>query len=136
LITGIYLSRYTDQGWSGPVKLNNYVNAGGSNAMQPFVTPDGKYLYFVSNRKGGVGGNDIWMSTMDDKGMPLNAVNMGNTINTEADENTPFYHQRSKRLIFSSKGYVGMGNFDLYESTDKGDGSWTIPRNMGSPYNS
>ncbi|TCD00423.1 OmpA family protein [Pedobacter psychroterrae] len=136
VITGIYLSKYSGQNWSNPYKLNNFVNAGGANAMQPFVTPDGKYLYFISNRMGGIGGNDIWMSELDANGMPLNAVNMGNKINTGADENTPYYHQPTKRLIFSSKGYVGMGNFDLYESTAKGDSSWTVPRNMGAPYNS
>jgi len=136
LITSIYLSRYNGVNWSNPQKLNNFVNAGGSNAMQPFVTPDGKYLYFISNRMGGIGGNDIWMSDLDNNGMPLNAVNLGKGINTASDENSPYYHQLTKRLIFSSKGYVGMGNFDLYESTAKDNNTWTTPRNMGAPYNS
>ncbi len=136
LISGIYLSRYVDEKWTAPERLNNYVNAGGFNAMQPFITPDGKQLYFVSNRVGGQGGYDIWLSDVDDKGLPINAVNMGKGINTAADENTPYYHQRKKRLVFSSKGYIGMGNFDLYESIKKPDSSWTLPRNLGEPYNS
>lgn len=136
VVAGIYLSRYTGKQWTAPKKLNNYVNAGGFNAMQPFVTPDAKQLYFVSNRRGGQGGNDIWISDLNEEGLPVNALNMGKGINTAADENTPFFDPQRKRLVFSSKGYIGMGNFDLYESIKISDSSWTAPHNLGRPYNS
>ena len=136
LVSGIYLSKFADGRWGALLKLNNYVNAGGFNSMQPFVTPDGKQLYFVSNRTGGIGGNDIWVSDLDPLGLPLNAVNLGKGINTAADEQSPYYQQRTKKLVFGSKGYIGMGNFDLYESTHRADSTWTSPRNLGQPYNS
>jgi len=136
VVAGIYLSRYIDQQWSAPKKLSNYVNAVGYHSIQPFVTPDGKQLYFVSNRRGGQGGDDIWLSELSEEGLPINVLNMGKAINTAADENTPFFDLLSKSLVFSSKGYVGMGNFDLYESIKKTDTSWTVPRNLGGPYNS
>jgi len=104
--------------------------------MQPFVTPNGKQLYFVSNRTGGMGGDDIWLSELDTLGLALNAVNLGKGINTAADEQSPYYQQRTKKLVFGSKGYIGMGNFDLYESTHTVDSKWTTPRNLGQPYNS
>lgn len=135
ILTGIYLSRYESGQWSSPVRLNNAVNVEGLNSKQPFVTPDGKQLYFVSNRRGGSGGEDIWFSDLNAEGQPLNAYNLGKDINTGADENTPFFDPRKNRLVFSSKGYVGMGNFDLYESV-KTDSSWTAARNLGQPYNS
>jgi len=135
IVSGIYLSTYVGQQWSAPKKLDSYVNADGYRAMQPFVTADGKRLYFVSNRAGGVGGMDIWMSDLNADGLPLNAVNLGNTINTAEDENAPYFDRITQRLVYSSKGFIGMGDFDLYESTFT-EKSWTVPRNLGIPYNS
>jgi OOP family OmpA-OmpF porin len=134
--SAIYLSRFLDGRWTAAFKLSSFVNAESYSAMHPYVTPDGKRLFYVSNRVGGLGGYDIWMSDLDPDGLPVNAINLGEAINTAADEASPYYHAPSQKLVFSSKGYVGMGNFDLYESTTKVDGSWTYPQNLGSPYNS
>lgn len=132
---GIYLSRYNNNRWTPPQKLNSFVNAADHNAMQPFVTADGKHLYYASNRPGGQGGTDIWVSDLDIDGLPINTLNLGSTINTADDEQAPYYNDLIHRLVYSSKGLTGMGDFDLYESLNKG-GTWSAPQNLGSPYNS
>jgi len=136
LVAGIYLSRYVDGHWLEPQRLNSYVNADGFVAMQPFVTPDGKILYYISNRAGGFGGTDVWRSDLNIEGMPLNAVNLGSTVNSKGDEQAPFYDQKAQRLVYSSKGLTGLGGFDLYESFWIGQDHWSVPRNLGFPYNS
>jgi OOP family OmpA-OmpF porin len=134
-IAAVYLSKFINNKWLTPQKLNNYVNTKGYNAMQPFVTPDGKRLYFASNKPGGIGGTDIWMSDLDIEGTPLNSANLGSTINSPDDEQAPFFDVNSHKLIYSSKGFVGMGSFDLYESLDTNK-HWTAPKNLGYPFNS
>jgi OOP family OmpA-OmpF porin len=134
-ITGIYLSKYANHRWTVPEKLNSFVNSVGYNSMQPFVTGDGKRLYYTSNRPGSLGGTDIWVSDLDIEGMPVNTMNLGNTINTTDDEQAPFYNEKTRKVIYSSKGFAGMGDFDLFESISIGTG-WSAPRNLGFPYNS
>ena len=134
-VVEIYQSKLTNKTWSTPQKLTSFVNTEGYSSMTPFVTPDGKRLYYASNKPGGFGGTDIWESDLDANGQPVNAVNLGNTINTPDDEQGPYYKPNEHRLVYSSKGLVGMGGFDLFESFDT-DGHWTTPLNMGYPYNS
>lgn len=135
IIHQIYRSDLVSGTWSTPRKLNSNVNLEGFNAIQPFVTADGKRLYFVSDKPGGQGGQDIWVSDLNAAGEAVNSTNLGNTINTPMDEQSPFYDVQNKRLIFSSKGYIGLGGFDFFES--QGDmGYFHKPRNMGYPINS
>ncbi|MBK8141763.1 MAG: OmpA family protein [Chitinophagaceae bacterium] len=130
----IYSSSKTNDGWSEPVKLGESINANGANTQQPFVTADGKYLLFSSNRTGGQGGYDIWYAPLEN-GTAGTPVNMGAAINTSYDEQAPAYHEASASLIFSSNGRVGMGGYDFFRS--KGNiGNWTEPVNMGYPVNS
>jgi len=135
LISNIFYAQVIDKKPSLLQKLNTYVNAEGSVTMQPFVTPDGKRLFFVSDRAGGQGGFDIWASDLDADGNPVNAVNLGKTINTPEDEEAPFYDAVHKRLVFSSTGFTGLGGFDIFTS-DEINGKWTAPVNMGYPINS
>lgn len=121
--------------WSAPKELGSEVNVNGFNAMQPFVTKDGKYLIFSSDRPGGFGKYDLWFCSLRDDGMLGQAVNMGNTINTDEDEQAPYYNYLSKKLLYSSNGKVGMGGLDFYESEGNFT-SWTEPRNLGYPFNS
>ena len=121
--------------WTTPQPLNEHVNKTGFNALQPFVTTDGKRLLFVSDKPGGQGGYDIWMSDLDSNGNPVNDINLGKTINTPADEEAPFYDQANSKLIYSSKGFIGLGGFDLFESYQY-KSQWTTPHNMGYPINS
>lgn len=131
----IYLSKFDGVKWTDPQKLGNMVNYGSYNAMQPFVTADGKRLFYASDKPGGLGGTDIWVSDLDKQGQPLNANNMGSSVNTPDDEQAPFYSERDRRLVYSSKGFTGMGGFDLFESFYKND-EWTTAVNLGAPFNS
>jgi OOP family OmpA-OmpF porin len=127
----------TDKGsaWSEPVDLGGNINVNGFNAMQPFVTKDGKYLIFSSDRPGGYGKYDLWYAAIESDGTVGLATNMGETVNTDEDDQAPYYNNSTKKLLFSSNGRIGMGGFDFYES--EGDFvTWTAPRNLGYPFNS
>jgi OOP family OmpA-OmpF porin len=131
----IYCSVFENNKWSDLQKLNNKVNADGYNALQPYVTPDGKRLFFASDKPGGQGGYDIWVSELDDAGSPINAVNAGKSVNSPLDEESPYYDVASLRLVYASKGFVGLGGFDLFESY-LNNGQWSVPANLGYPINS
>ncbi|MHA4894349.1 OmpA family protein [Pedobacter sp. PWIIR3] len=121
--------------WSEPVELGARVNVVGFNSQQPFISKDGKYMVFSSDRPGGFGKFDLWYCSIRPDGTVGQAVNMGNTINTAEDDEAPYYNSATKKLIFSSNGKIGLGGFDFFESA--GDfGKWSEPRNMGYPFNS
>ena len=105
-----------------------------SNYMHPSISPDGKLLFFVSDKPGGMGGTDIYVSKKKGNkwGKP---ENLGTNINTEAHEGFPFFHQNNK-LYFCSKGHLGLGGFDVFVTELKDDGTWTSPTNLGTPINS
>lgn len=135
--SAIYSADQTDTGWTKPYRLLSPINTKGSNSGQPFLTPDGKYLLFSSNREGGVGKYDIWYATLDSNFYPLLVTNAGNIINTSEDEVAPSYHQHSRTLLFSSSGHIGMGGYDIFSA--KGDfqlSKWENPVNAGKPINS
>src|SRR5690606_24760973 len=94
---------------------------------------DGLRLYFVSNRKGGQGGMDIWYSDWagESWGEP---VNLGPTVNTPYDEQTPVIHFDNETLYFSSDGHPGLGRQDIYVTRLR-EGRWTEPANLGYPLN-
>ncbi len=91
--------------------------------------------YFVSNRRKGYGGKDIWMATKKTDKRYNKPVNLGNVINTPFDEEGVYVKEDGKTLFFSSKGHKGMGGYDVYRSDKKADGSWGDPVNMGYPIN-
>ncbi|KAI9449606.1 OmpA/MotB domain-containing protein [Russula earlei] len=134
-LSAIYNSERKNGQWQEPVKLSNNINIDGYSSEQPFVTTDGKYLLFASDRPGGTGKFDIWYAPLTG-GQAGTAVNMGNTINTAEDEEAPYYHQLSNTLVYASNGLVGMGGFDLFQSTGIVAGSFTAPKNLGYPVNS
>jgi len=103
---------------------------------QACFSPDGKYLYFLSNRRGGYGGDDIWRSEITRFGFS-HPENLGPTINTKEDEMSPFLHPDNLTFYFSSKGHIGMGDFDLFVSRrTHSDTLWSTPENLGYPINS
>lgn len=133
--SALYTSSKTASGWSEPAKLGESINTAGANTQQPFVTPDGKYLLFSSNRTGGQGGYDLWYAALEN-GTPGTPVNMGSVINSSYDEQAPSYHEASKSLVFSSNGRVGMGGYDFFQSKGAAGSNWAEPVNMGYPVNS
>ncbi len=131
----IYISKKVGQKWSEPVVLGGEINVMGFNAMQPFVSTDGKHLIFASDRPGGRGKYDLWYAPLRADFSVGNAINLGSSINTKDDDQAPYYNSITKNLLFSSNGRVGIGGFDFYEAN--GDFSkWTTPKNLGYPFNS
>lgn len=124
--------------WAKAKPLSSEINLPGYTTTQPHVVYDpelkAEVLYFVSDRPGGKGGLDIWTSVLNKKGNPGKPVNLED-INTEADEMSPFIHQPSHTLFFSSNGYVGFGNFDIYKSDLGKNQKWQTPENVGYPIN-
>lgn len=136
-VAAIYTSEKRASGWTTPVIMGAPVNIAGANSTQPFVTKDGRYLLFSSDRQGGSGKYDIWYASLDNNFEAVKVDNLGNGINTAEDEFSPSYHAGAKTILFSSNGRTGMGGFDVYYS----QGSiilsdWETPQNAGSPINS
>jgi hypothetical protein len=131
----IYVSTFADNVWSPAEKLNGNINTiyWESHAS---ISADGKKLYFTSNRKGGYGGLDIYVSTRDSSGYWGPAVNLGPVINTPYNEDTPFPDQSGRTIFFSSRGHYNMGGHDIFYSTMMDDTTWAVPLNMGYPVNS
>ncbi len=92
-------------------------------------------MYFVSNREGGFGKKDIWMSNILTDGRWSKPINPGKNINSSGDEQSPFIHPDNKTLYFASDGKTGMGGFDLFKVSRNDDGSWSEPFNLGYPIN-
>jgi len=134
----IYLARMIDLKFFEALKLPASVNVPGYKTIHPFVSMDGTTLFFVSNRPGGKGGFDIWKIQIDESGMPIgDAENLGAPVNSPYDEVTPFYHQYSTTLFFSSNGHNTTGGLDVFKSTHEVDlDMYKDPVNMGLPFNS
>lgn len=129
----IYMCVRRGDKWSKPRNLGPGVNSGGWES-QPSFSIDGKTLYFVSDRRGGYGGMDIWMTTFED-GHFSSPQNLGPNINTAEDETCPFIHYDDQTLYFASKGHLGMGGSDLFLSRRQEDGTWGKAENLGYPIN-
>lgn len=129
----LYSSRRIDGRWSTPVNLGSPLNSRYSE-KHPSVSADGRVLYFASDRPGGKGSYDIWMSEKHGEtwGRP---VNLGDSINTPGIEQSPFIHPDQQTLYFSSTGWPGMGQGDIFVSRLKSDRSWSSPVNLGYPIN-
>ncbi|MFC3559451.1 OmpA family protein [Pedobacter jamesrossensis] len=131
----IYSVSKIDDKWTNPQPLGLQINSKDFNSAQPFVTGDGKFLIFSSDRVGGYGKYDLWYSAIRTDGSLGQPVNLGAEINTEADEKAPYYNSQTKKILFSTDGRVGFGGLDFFES----EGNlinWTTPKNMGYPFNS
>lgn len=105
-----------------------------ANYMHPAIAPDGQSLFFVSDKAGGQGGTDIYVSKKR-KGRWSRPENLGEKINTDGHEGFPFIHQNGK-LYFCSKGHLGLGGFDIFVTEMDENGTWMAPINLGAPINS
>ncbi|MCF0191685.1 MAG: OmpA family protein [Marinilabiliaceae bacterium] len=136
----LYFSRRTETGWSSPVNIGAPVNTPGWES-QPCFSADGQTLYFVSNRQGGKGAHDIWSSKIEsftEEGLPKfgPVINLGDSINTPGEEASPFLHPDDKTLYFSSTGWPGLGQMDIFVARrDSSNGAWHTPVNIGYPIN-
>ena len=137
----IYVTQRNADGWSAPQKLKSMINRTGSTTTHPFIVHENnrEILYFSSDRTGGKGGLDIWYSSRDldsekmDFGKPQN---LGDAINSMADEITPYFDVEENTLYFSSNGRVNIGGFDILKSSKEGANQWSKTSNLGLPYNS
>ena len=133
----LYSRKLTPEGaWGAPLKLN--LNADGYTSTQPGIGFDQKtgetILYFSSDRPGGEGGLDIWYSVRDENGSFGSPQNLSQ-VNTPDDEVSPFFHDLSQQLFFSSDGYPGLGGLDIFR-TKRDDGlNWTEPTHISHPIN-
>lgn len=130
----IYTSTRSDAKWSAPVKFEITADTL-STFGHPAVSPDGEYLYFVSDMPGGYGGKDIWRISLKERQGSL--VNLGPDINTEGNDDFP-YVRSDGSLYFSSDGHPGIGGLDIFRATAVGDPAdlrWKV-ENMGFPINS
>lgn len=130
----IYTSTRSDAKWSAPVKFEITADTL-STFGHPAASPDGEYLYFVSDMPGGYGGKDIWRISLKERQGSL--VNLGPDINTEGNDDFP-YVRSDGSLYFSSDGHPGMGGLDIFRATAIGDPAdlrWKV-ENMGFPINS
>jgi outer membrane protein OmpA-like peptidoglycan-associated protein len=130
----IYCSKYENDEWTQSVPLGKQINTKfwESHAC---ISPDGKELFLSSNRKGSYGGMDIFLSMLGEDGEWSEPVNLGDTINTELNEDNPFITSDGKRLYFSSQGHYNIGGYDIFYADRQADGSWSSPVNLGYPLN-
>ncbi|MDY6800731.1 MAG: hypothetical protein SVU94_05850 [Bacteroidota bacterium] len=129
----IYVSFFRDGTWTKVKKLNENINTKYWESHAS-LAPDGKKLYFTSNREGGIGDLDIYVSerlTDTTWGVPKN---LGENINTQWNENTPFLSVDGSKLFFSSEGHENMGGYDIFYSENI-NGEWSKPVNIGYPIN-
>ena len=133
-IGNLYYSRMEDGLWSPAVKMDEPISTKYWESSASF-SRDGRTLYFTSNRKGTLGGLDIWVSQKDASGKWGEPENLGPTINTRFNEECPCISEDGKTLYFSSYGHYNMGGYDIFYTRKNADGSWAEPVNMGYPIN-
>jgi len=135
--TKIYASRKFNNTWLAPFPMDKNVNMDGFRSMNPELNEDATILYFSTNRPGGEGGMDLWMTTLGPNGETADPVNLGNQINTFDDELTPFYHDVTQTLYFASGGHIGFGGLDIFSARWNEDTEWWAEaNNVGAPINS
>jgi hypothetical protein len=127
----IYVTTFGDGKWSPIKKLNKNINTKYYESHSA-ISFDGRKLYFTSNREGGYGELDLWVSEKDQNGDWDVPLNLGDTVNTPYNEDTPFISADGLTLTFSSEGHGSMGGYDIFISKFTG-GAWGNPVNIGYP---
>ena len=130
----LFMSYRADSVWSVAESFGATINTPNFEGT-PCLSADNRELYFSSDRPGGYGGYDIYVSRFED-GLWQMPVNLGPDINTAGNESSPYMHIDGHTLYFSSDGLPGMGGKDLFMSTKINDTEWSKPINMGYPINS
>jgi hypothetical protein len=130
-------SKYVNGKWTEPSPLPGPVNVEGVNTTQPALAEiNGEsYLFFASDRSGGLGGMDIWYARQNGGENFASPVNLGKEINSYEDEITPYFEDVTHMLYFASNHHKGMGGFDIFKSEYR-DKKFAAPENAGYPVNS
>jgi outer membrane protein OmpA-like peptidoglycan-associated protein len=132
----LFYSVKTENGWTRPCNMGGSINTANWEA-QANLGADGRTLLFCSDRPGGIGGSDIYMSQLTENGW-TKPLNIGSTINTGQNETAPFLAADGKTLYFNSFGHFGFGEADIF-ITKRLDDTWTNwspPVNLGKYINS
>ena len=131
---GIFESYKNGNVWTDPQIFQNKVN---TSYLETSANMDlnKNMIFFVSDRDGGLGGKDLWMIKKLDNDSWSSPQNLGEPINTEYDEESPYFHSDGKTLYFSSKGHSSIGGLDIFKSELDKELNWTSPKNMGYPIN-
>lgn len=129
----IFESVLNGKEWSNPQKLPEPINSQYVESSAS-ISPDGRTLFFVSNRPGGQGDLDIWYCTKNKQGKWGEAINLGKEINTPLKEEGIFIHPDGKTLYFSSRGHQGFGGYDIFYSRLENN-RWSTPVNLGPAIN-
>lgn len=130
----LYIAEYSGGMWRNVKNLGPNVNSPAWDS-QPTISSDGLTIVFASERMGGQGGTDLWMTTRPYGGEWRPAVNLGAMVNTVGDELAPAMAADNKTLYFSSDQHPGMGGLDVYRTVYAG-AAWSAPVHMGTPINS
>jgi outer membrane protein OmpA-like peptidoglycan-associated protein/tetratricopeptide (TPR) repeat protein len=132
----LYESELKGKTWSKPEAMNKNINTDKYHESSACYSPDGNAVYFVSDKPGGQGDRDIYISHKDEKGKWGESINLGPTINTKLGEEGVFVHPDGRTLYFSSEGHRGIGGYDIYKSVfDDKTKTWSAPENIGYPVN-
>lgn len=129
----IYSSSFDGETWSEATKMSGALNSMFAETHASFG-PEGNTIFVTSNRKGGRGGFDIWVSHMNKNGEWGKLKNLGKQINTELDEQMARACADPELLFFSSQGHYTMGGYDIFYSRKDGK-KWKVPVNLGYPIN-
>ena len=130
----LYIAHHDGEQWSKAQNMGPNINTRFWDS-QPSISSNGRLLYFASNRPGGKGKNDIWISYLQDNGKWIKPINAGEPINTSDNDQAPFIHADGLTLYFMSNGHIGMGGYDLFLARLQADGRWRNPQNLGYPIN-
>jgi outer membrane protein OmpA-like peptidoglycan-associated protein len=132
----LYESELSGEKWGKPQDFGKNVNTEKFHESSASYSLDGQSVYFVSDKPGGFGDRDIYVSKRDEKGRWGKAENLGATVNTEYGEEGVFMHPDGKTLYYSSQGHNSMGGYDIFKTTfDEKTKKWSPPENIGYPVN-
>lgn len=133
LSTDIFYSELYKGRWKRMIRVEKPISGKKWDA-EAWESSDGRYLYFSSDRKGGYGKMDLYMSVKDSKGRWKNPENLGEKINTPENESMPMVNRDHTKLYFKSEGHENVGGYDIFVSEKTGD-EWGEPVNIGYPIN-
>lgn len=131
----IYVSFNEDGKWSKRESIGENINTRDYNEPHAFLTDNGETLIWVSDKEGGKGFKDIYVSKKGEDGNWDEGVSISDDINSEYDEDAPYVSPDGQYLYFSSRGHNSMGGYDLFRCKREGSG-WGKPENLGYPINS